>query len=82
MAQQKKTSASKKNTQGSKNTRNSSSKKKNNNNRNSLFNAEHRVIVNVIAIFFAVFMGAVVFIDGGNVWGSMRSFFFGLVVSY
>ena len=68
---------SKKKTNTSKNTRNSSGKKKVQA-QNSLFSSQHRTIADIIAIFFALFMGAVVFIEGSNVWGSLRNFFFGV----
>ncbi len=75
MAQKKNNTQKKKTT--SKNTRNSSAKK-NINTQNYLFSAQHRTIANIVAIFFALFMGAVIFIEGSSVWGGLRNFFFGV----
>ncbi len=67
---------------------NSSGKKKTNTNtkktgaksaaKNSLFNSQHKQIASLIGCFFALFMGAVVFIDAGSLWGMLRNLFFGL----
>ena len=46
--------------------------------KNSLFNAQHKQIASFIGCFFALFMGAVVFIDAGSLWGMLRNLFFGL----
>ena len=46
--------------------------------KNSLFNAQHKQIGSFIGCFFALFMGAVVFIDAGSLWGMLRNLFFGL----
>lgn len=44
----------------------------------SLFSTEHKQIFALIGFFIALFMGAVVFIEAGGVWGALRNFFFGL----
>ncbi len=46
--------------------------------KNSLFNNQHKQIYSLISCFFALFMGAVVFIDAGSIWGLLRNLFFGL----
>ncbi len=46
--------------------------------KNSLFNTQHKQIASFVGCFFALFMGAVVFIDAGSLWGMLRNFFFGL----
>ena len=43
----------------------------------SLFDTPRKQIALLIFFAFAVFMGAVVFIDAGGVWGHLRNFFFG-----
>ncbi len=73
MAQNKKTNSSNKkkpNTTAKKNTKAAA--------KNSLFSTQHKQIASFIGCFFALFMGAVVFIDAGNLWGMLRNFFFGL----
>ncbi len=67
---------------------NTSNKKKTNSNnkksvsknaaKNSLFNGQHKQIASFVGCFFSLFMGAVVFIEAGSVWGMLRNFFFGL----
>ena len=42
----------------------------------SLFDTPRKQIALLIFFAFAVFMGAVVFIDAGGVWGHLRNFFF------
>lgn len=74
MAQTKKTNNSNKkkpNTTNKKNTTKKAAK-------NSLFNTQHKQIASLIGCFFALFMGAVVFIDAGSLWGMLRNLFFGL----
>ena len=70
-----------------KKTNNSNKKKPTNTNRknttkkaaqNSLFSSQHKQIASLIGCFFALFMGAVVFIDAGSLWGMLRNLFFGL----
>ncbi len=46
--------------------------------KNSLFSAQHKQVASFIGCFFALFMGAVVFIDAGSLWGMLRNFFFGV----
>lgn len=46
--------------------------------KNSLFSTQHKQIASFVGCFFALFMGAVVFIDAGSIWGMLRNFFFGL----
>ncbi len=46
--------------------------------KNSLFNGQHKQIASLFGCFFALFMGAVVFIDAGSLWGMLRNLFFGL----
>ena len=73
MAQNKKTNSSNKkktNTSSKKNTKAAA--------KNSLFSTQHKQIAAFIGCFFALFMGAVVFIDAGSLWGMLRNFFFGL----
>ena len=73
MAQTKKSNSTKKKT----NTNN----KKNNSKKaakNSLFSTQHKQIASFIGCFFALFMGAVVYIDAGSLWGMLRNLFFGL----
>lgn len=74
MAQTKKTNSSNKkktNTTNKKPTNKKAAK-------NSLFSTQHKQIASFIGCFFALFMGAVVYIEAGNVWGMLRNFFFGL----
>ncbi len=74
MAQSKKTnSSSKKKTNTSKKTTNKKTAAK-----NSLFNTQHKQIASLFGCFFALFMGAVVFIDAGSLWGMLRNLFFGV----
>ena len=73
MAQNKKTNSSNKkktNTSSKKNTKTAA--------KNSLFSTQHKQIASFVGCFFALFMGAVVFIDAGSLWGMLRNFFFGL----
>ena len=46
--------------------------------KNSLFSTQHKQIAAFIGCFFALFMGAVVFIEAGSLWGMLRNLFFGL----
>ena len=75
MAQTKKASNSnnkkKPNTANKKNTSKKAAK-------NSLFSTQHKQIASFIGCFFALFMGAVVFIEAGSLWGMLRNLFFGL----
>ena len=72
MAQTKKTTSKK-------NTRNTSGKKsKKNGAIPPLFSANHKTTFTVIMLFVSLLMCAVVLIDGGSVWGGLRSFIFGL----
>lgn len=73
MAQTKKTNTSnkKKTTTNKKNTNRNAAK-------NSLFSTQHKQIAALVSCFFALFMGAVVFIDAGGLWGMLRNLFFGL----
>ena len=70
-----------------KKTNNSNKKKTNNTSKknvtkkatqNSLFSTQHKQIASLVGCFFALFMGAVVFIDAGSLWGMLRNLFFGL----
>ena len=74
MAQTKKTSNSNKKKPNNANKKNTTKKAA----KNSLFNSQHKQIVSFIGCFFALFMGAVVFIDAGSLWGMLRNLFFGL----
>ena len=74
MAQTKKTSSSNKKKPNNANKKNTTKKAA----KNSLFNSQHKQIVSFIGCFFALFMGAVVFIDAGSLWGMLRNLFFGL----
>lgn len=72
MAQtKKKGSSTKKKTQSKKNNTKSAAA-------NSLFNSQHKQIASFVGCFFALFMGAVVFIEAGSLWGMLRNLFFGL----
>ena len=73
MAQGKKTNTSNKKKPGT--AKKNSAKK---NARNSLFSTQHKQIASLIGCFFALFMGAIVFIDAGSLWGMLRNLFFGL----
>ena len=44
----------------------------------SLFDNQHKQIMSLVGCFFALFMGAVVFIEAGGLWGMLRNLFFGL----
>jgi len=74
VAQTKKTSSSNKKKPNNANKKNTTKKAA----KNSLFNSQHKQIVSFIGCFFALFMGAVVFIDAGSLWGMLRNLFFGL----
>ena len=43
-----------------------------------LFSSNHKTTFTVVMLFFSILMCAVVFIDGGSVWGSLRNLMFGL----
>lgn len=74
MAQAKKTNSSNK-----KNTNNTNKKKSTKKAaQNSLFSTQHKQIASFIGCFFALFMGAVVFVEAGSLWGMLRNLFFGL----
>ena len=73
MAQNKKKPTQKKGKTQSKN-----KKVQKNEAKRSLFSTEHKQIFALIGFFIALFMGAVVFIEAGGVWGALRNFFFGL----
>ena len=60
-----------------KNTRKSGGKKSNKG-LPPLFNSNHKTTFNVIMLFISILFCAVVFVDGGSVWGSLRNFMFGL----
>ncbi len=68
----------KKTTQKKSKTQQKNKKVQKNEARKSLFSTEHKQIFALIGFFFALFMGAVVFIDAGGAWGALRNFFFGL----
>ena len=70
MAQTKKTT-NKKRTQ-------KASSKKSNKALAPLFNSNHKTTFSVVMLFISILMCAVVFVDGGSVWGSLRNFMFGL----
>ncbi len=74
MAQTKKTNNSNKKKPNTTNKKNNTKKAA----KNSLFNTQHKQIASLIGCFFALFMGAVVFIDAGSLWGMLRNLFFGL----
>ncbi len=74
MAQTKKTNNSNKKKSNTTNKKNTTKKAA----KNSLFNTQHKQIASLIGCFFALFMGAVVFIDAGSLWGMLRNLFFGL----
>ncbi len=74
MAQAKKTNNSNKKKPNTTNKKNATKKAA----KNSLFNTQHKQIVSLVGCFFALFMGAVVFIDAGSLWGMLRNLFFGL----
>lgn len=74
MAQAKKTNNSNKKKPNTTNKNNTTKKAA----KNSLFNTQHKQIASFIGCFFALFMGAVVFIDAGSLWGMLRNLFFGL----
>lgn len=72
MAQTKKSGKSNKKTTA----KNSNNKKQNA--QKSLFDSQHKMIAAFIGLFLSVFMGAVVFIEAGGLWGILRNFFFGV----
>ena len=74
MAQTKKTNNSNKKKPTNTNKKNSTKKAA----QNSLFSSQHKQIASLIGCFFALFMGAVVFIEAGSLWGLLRNLFFGL----
>ncbi len=74
MAQNKKNNNSNKKKSNTANKKNTTKKAA----QNSLFNAQHKQIASFIGCFFALFMGAVVFIEAGSLWGMLRNLFFGL----
>ncbi len=72
MAQTKKTT-------NKKTTKNTNSKKSNNSKAlPPLFSSNHKTTFTVVMLFISILMCAVVFIDGGSVWGSLRNLMFGL----
>ena len=78
MAQTKKKPAATKKTGDKKSTQTKKSNSRGRATQKSLFDTNHKMLACIIAIFFAVFMGAVVFIEAGSVWGILREFFFGV----
>ena len=74
MAQSKKTNGSNKKKPAVANKKNTTKKVA----QNSLFSAQHKQIASFVGCFFALFMGAVVYIDAGSLWGMLRNLFFGL----
>ena len=78
MAQTKKKPAATKKTGDKKSTQTKKSNSRGRAAQKSLFDTNHKMLACIIAIFFAVFMGAVVFIEAGSVWGILREFFFGV----
>ncbi len=77
MAQNKKTGSSAKRPASNNKKKNTKTTKKNVA-KESLFNAQHKQVASLIFCFFSLFMGAVVFIDAGSLWGMLRNFFFGV----
>ncbi len=72
MAQSKKTT-------NKKSTKRTSGKKSNSKNVLApLFSSNHKTTFTVVMLFVSILMCAVVFIDGGSVWGSLRNLIFGL----
>ena len=78
MAQTKKKPAATKKTGDKKSTQTKKSNSRGRAAQKSLFDTNHKMLACIIAIYFAVFMGAVVFIEAGSVWGILREFFFGV----
>ena len=74
MAQTKKNNASAKKKTNTTNKKNSTKKEA----KNSLFSTQHKQIASFVSCFFALFMGAVVYIEAGSLWGMLRNLFFGL----
>lgn len=69
----------KKNTQSKKKKTTSAKRSGNNGGKQlSLFGPNYKKVTAVVFLFFSLFMGAVVFIDAGSVWGMLRNFFFGV----
>lgn len=71
MAQTKKSSAQKRNASNGKTKRKNSKKP-------PLFSSENKLLFSIIGVIIALFMGAIVFIDAGSVWGALRNFLFGV----
>ncbi len=65
-----------KNKNGRGNTRNSKSSAKKQ--KQPLFSGDRKQVSALLGFFFALFMGAVVFVDAGGLWGYLRNFFFGV----
>lgn len=76
MAQNKKSNAQKKGKTQTKNQKSVKSQKEQT--KNSLFMSEHKQAISLIGFFVSLFMGAVVFVPAGSVWGALRNFFFGV----
>ncbi len=52
--------------------------KKNTGSKKSFFSTENKQFRALIAVFFALFMGAVVYVEAEGVWGALRNLFFGV----
>ncbi len=76
MAQNKKTTAQKKSKTQTKNQKKPKNQKEQT--KKSLFATEHKQIISLVGFFVALFIGAVVFVPAGSVWGALRNFFFGV----
>lgn len=78
MAQKKKTTKSKNTTSNKRNGARASSKNNNTTTKKKLGRNERKQAFSLFGFFFALFMGAVVYIDAAGIWGELRNFFFGL----
>ena len=74
MAQTKKNNTSTKKKNNTINKKNTAKKEA----KNALFSTQHKQIASFVSCFFALFMGAVVYIEAGSLWGMLRNLFFGL----
>ena len=74
MAQTKKNNTSTKKKNNTTNKKNTAKKEA----KNALFSTQHKQIASFVSCFFALFMGAVVYIEAGSLWGMLRNLFFGL----
>ena len=59
-------------------TKKSSGKKSNKKALAPLFTSNHKTTFTVVMLFVSILMCAVVFVDGGSVWGNLRNLMFGL----